>query len=501
MVRRRVALTDLDRGRGNALSGVIEQLAERRLLTVSDGDVEVAHEALLREWPRLRAWLAEDAEGRRLHRRLRDAARAWEGDARDPGGLYRGARLAAALDWAAANDAELSPAERAFLADSRSASERAQRRLRIVLGGVAALLVLAVIAGLVALDQRGDARDEATTGAAQRLGAQALADTSLDRGMLLARQGVALEDSVQTRSNLFATLLKSPAVVGVIGGDGDPLLSLDLTADGRTLSFIDDDGTLSRVDADTRRLKAPRRTVPAASEPTGFHVADFTDDGSRLAVSGGQPYLIDAATRIRLAPIQLASSRQATSVQFSADRRSVIATIENSAINSTVLQRFDARDARALGAPEVVVRSSRLVSVLIVPGGAHVVTTFEGGPTVVRDARSLRAERPAVARVEALEDGRADRRVVDGGDHRAAVRREVHARGLPRRRHLDRRGEDPCRRIDDVRLPAGDRQPRPVIGEVRHGPVGGRPLSWDRPARRLQAAGVGVHPAQRPVVV
>ena len=128
------------------------------------------------------AWLAEDADGRRLHRRLGDAARAWDADARDPGELYRGARLAAALDWAAGHGAELSPTERAFLDDSRSASGRAQRRLRMMLAGVAALLVLAVIAGVVALDQRGDARAEATTAAAQRLGAQALADASLDRG-------------------------------------------------------------------------------------------------------------------------------------------------------------------------------------------------------------------------------------------------------------------------------------------------------------------------------
>ena len=86
---------------------------------------------------------------------------------------------------------------------------------------MAALLVLAVIAGLVALDQRGNARAEATAAAAQRLGAQALAEDDLDRALLLARQGVALHDSPQTRSSLLAALLKSPAAVGVLRGDGD----------------------------------------------------------------------------------------------------------------------------------------------------------------------------------------------------------------------------------------------------------------------------------------
>ena len=50
-------------------------LTDQRLLTVSAGAVELAHEALLREWPRLRGWLEEDAEGRRIHRRLRRRAR------------------------------------------------------------------------------------------------------------------------------------------------------------------------------------------------------------------------------------------------------------------------------------------------------------------------------------------------------------------------------------------------------------------------------------------
>ena len=50
----------------------------------ADDRVEVAHEALLREWPRLRDWIDEDAEGRRLHHHLAVAAREWEAGGRDP---------------------------------------------------------------------------------------------------------------------------------------------------------------------------------------------------------------------------------------------------------------------------------------------------------------------------------------------------------------------------------------------------------------------------------
>ena len=92
--------------------------------------------------------------------------------------------------------------------------------------GSGSLIIQAVIAGLVALDQRGNARGEATAAEAQRLGARALLEDDLDLSLLLARQGVALDDSPQTRANLLAALLRSPATIGVLHGDGDRLISV-----------------------------------------------------------------------------------------------------------------------------------------------------------------------------------------------------------------------------------------------------------------------------------
>ena len=213
VVRRRVVLAELD---VDDAAEVLAVLADARLVTLDANEVEVAHEALLREWPRLRGWLEDDAQGRRVHRQLSAAAREWDAGGRDSGELYRGARLAAALEWWRSHDADLNRTERAFVAESRAAGERSARRLRTVLAGVATLLVLAVVAGLVALDQRGTAREGARAADAQRLGARALVESELDRAVLLARQGVALDDSVQTRGNLLAALVKSPAAIGVI---------------------------------------------------------------------------------------------------------------------------------------------------------------------------------------------------------------------------------------------------------------------------------------------
>ncbi|MCA1481764.1 hypothetical protein, partial [Bradyrhizobium sp. NBAIM08] len=84
----------------------------------------VAHEALIREWPTLQQWLAEDREGLRLHRRLTEAAQTWAGLEHDEAELYRGARLAQALEWALSRPEALSAVEQEFLRAGQAFAER-----------------------------------------------------------------------------------------------------------------------------------------------------------------------------------------------------------------------------------------------------------------------------------------------------------------------------------------------------------------------------------------
>ena len=60
----------------NGANPVVAALIDARLLTLSDGRIELSHEALLREWPRYRTWLEEDRAGRRLHAHLHLGRRA-----------------------------------------------------------------------------------------------------------------------------------------------------------------------------------------------------------------------------------------------------------------------------------------------------------------------------------------------------------------------------------------------------------------------------------------
>ena len=155
------------------------------------------------------------------------AARGWQSAGRDPAELYRGARLASALEWSERHEPELDGLERAFVAASRAEAQlegerqrRANRRLRVLLAGVGALLALAVVAGAIAVSQRGQAREAAVAADAQRVGAEALGREHLDQALLLARAGVELHDSAATRGNLLSVLMRNPAAIGVLPGDG-----------------------------------------------------------------------------------------------------------------------------------------------------------------------------------------------------------------------------------------------------------------------------------------
>ena len=404
VVRARVALDEF----GDEVRPVLDVLTDSRLLTVSEGEVEVAHEALLREWPRLRGWLEDDAEGRRLHRHLRAAASEWDAGGRDRSELYRGARLAAARDWAADHDPELAARERTFLDESVAASERAHRRLRMVLAGVAALLVVAaVIAGAIALNERANARHEAVAADAQRVGAQALSADDLDRSLLLARQGVALDDSLQTRGNLLAALLKSPAAIGVVRGDGDGLVDVDLSPDGGTLAFMEGDGTLRFVDARMRRVSAPPVAVPGQAPCTiaallRFDQLHYSPDGSRIAIGGCRPVILDAATHRVIAHLQFDRDALVYGLRFSPDGRTLYAV--RGSDRGAIVLRFDGRTGRRLSGVARM-RADGFVTAIPTPDGRALVTagSAEGG-TVVRDARTLRALRriPAGAQYTAL---------------------------------------------------------------------------------------------------
>jgi WD40 repeat protein/DNA-binding SARP family transcriptional activator len=292
LVRCRLPRSELERLAG--AERVLAVLTDARLVTTSDGELEVSHEALLREWPRFRGWLEEDRVGRRVHAHLAASAREWDARGRDPGDLYRGARLAAALDWAVERESELNASEREFLDASRAEAEREtrrerrlNRRLRGLLFGVVILLLAAVAAGVVALVKQATASSEARVALARQLGEEAVNEPRIDRAMLLAREAVNLDRSPDTESTLLATLLRSPQAIGTftVPIDARPQ-AVTVSPDGKTLVVPDNNGNLLFYNAATRAFERSR-TVGTAPEPVFY-----SPDGSLMVEVPSAPAIV-----------------------------------------------------------------------------------------------------------------------------------------------------------------------------------------------------------------
>jgi hypothetical protein len=413
VVRRRVPLDEVAPAGDERSRAVLGALVDQRLLSVGEDSVEVAHEALLREWPRLRAWLEEDVQGRALHRHLIGAAREWDQSGRDLGELYRGARLTGALDWARDHDADLNELEREFLQAGRAAAERevadarrraeqeahTSRRLRGLLAVLAGVLVLALVAGGLALTLRGRAERVALVADARRLGAQALLEDELDRSLLLARQGVDLDDSVETRSDLLAALLRSPAATAVLRGDLDGIgQGLGLSRDGRLLAAGDGGGRVAIFDLRTRRLL--RKGFQGHHAMVGD--LEFSPDESLLAVpakgelSRTLPIwdVHDGKVRQQLS---WADDQFVTGVKFSSDGRTLVALTEPDTTDPTgqrrpaFLTRWDVTSGRRLTGP-IRISSQSGDTLLTSPDGARLIVV-NGIETLVLAAGTFRVLR------------------------------------------------------------------------------------------------------------
>lgn len=104
-----------------AMQGVIAVFGGHRLLSFDRDQVsgaptvEVAHEALLHEWDRLREWIEVNREDLLQHRELADAASRWNGAGRDQDYLYTGGRLDEYVQWSETSTMKLTARERDFL--------------------------------------------------------------------------------------------------------------------------------------------------------------------------------------------------------------------------------------------------------------------------------------------------------------------------------------------------------------------------------------------------
>ena len=294
-----------------ALATVIEQLTQARLLTLNEDRIQIAHEALLQTWPRLRDWIEQSRDDLRMRQRIALAAAEWAGAGRDPDLLYRGTPLLAALEWRATRRDLLGPAEHAFLDAARAERDRLQaladerrrrnRRWRRLAG--AALALLAVGASFSALLAY-RAAQEATANARRAAAATEEAHRRFAAALGSAAFGLAGEDPRLALALATESLARSPArnspydaraaiararralADGGLSLLGSPIpageaLGIALAPDGRRLAIAQADGEIHLYDVPGRRLLQRLQ-----GHRGGVRAVAFAPDGRLLASSG-----------------------------------------------------------------------------------------------------------------------------------------------------------------------------------------------------------------------
>ena len=290
---------------------LVDQMVAARLVTSDEGVIELAHEAVVRAWPRLRDWLEDDLEGQRTRHRLTQATEDWSALEFPESELYRGARLAAVQEWVGTAHPQLTDLEERFLvasgelaeAEERSAVELARargrmvRRLRLALGGAMVLLVLALVSGFLAVGQTRKADRSSLSADAARIGAQALVTTDIAKSLLMAVAGARLDPSPVTQRNLDAALAQHPQLVGsaTVPTRSD-LSGLAISSDGSTLAMTDKSHHVWTYNAQTL---TPLKSAQIGDEgPANFDTPiAFSPTGDSLAV-GAPPS--DAGPLLRL---------------------------------------------------------------------------------------------------------------------------------------------------------------------------------------------------------
>ncbi len=400
--RRRAALNELTSRPDDVpdVGSVLNILADARLVTLTEETAEVAHEALIREWPTLRQWLSEDREGLRQHRHLTEAAREWEALGRDPGELYRGARLAQAVEWAETHAGELNALERAYLDASREWAEReaaereAQRqreleaartlaetqaqaahRLRLrnrvitAIGVIA--LILAVLAGVFGA-QSGQNAEEAR----RNLGV-----AEEQRGVAVAAQATAEAERQRAETERRLAASRELAVLANSTLETDPELSILLA-----LQALATTHTKQAEEALHRALQTSRIQRTLVGHTDIVEEVAYSPDGTLLATSGyGRTVRIwDIATgqeRLTL-PVTGDWSHR---IAFHNDGTRLATLSPGKNLESLIVTIWDVVSGRELSVHTLPVRLDQYSDYSISPDWRRLIVGFENGTAEVWD--------------------------------------------------------------------------------------------------------------------
>jgi WD40 repeat protein/DNA-binding SARP family transcriptional activator len=397
------------------MAATIRAFGDARLLSFDrdpgtrGATVEIAHEALLKQWTRLRVWVDESREDLRIGRRLALAARDWLDSGREVSFLATGIRLDQFTAWRDGSGLAVTTDEHDFLdascaervrrqADDRARQDReralerrALRRLRAVVAMLALAAVVASTLTVLAVTQRRQAQQEAMIAEVRELSAAAVTNLDIDpeRSTLLALRAVQLTRSAdgsvrpEAREALHRAVVASRVVLDApaVGG------ALDWSPAGAVFAT---EGPEESGMVEIRSATTGKVILAYHGHATDINDVAFSRDGSMLATAGddGLVKVWNPITGAQLLKVS-GPNPQAWKPSFSADGKLLAAIWRVSGSYAGVVRIVDV----ATGQAREVYAGNPTALAVNGDGTRLAVGTVDPTSIVVLDVRTGRALR------------------------------------------------------------------------------------------------------------
>jgi WD40 repeat protein/serine/threonine protein kinase len=416
--RRRIRTVELTPAGGDnqKMDEVVDAFSHYRLLTF-DRDpqtraptVEIAHEALIRTWQRLRDWLAESRDDLRMHARLVAAVTEWNAASRDDSFLASGTRLDQFETWAAETTLELNQEERAYLEASiaqrnarlaeeaaRQAHEAAlERRSRNRLRALVVVLLVATVGALalsaLAINQQQLAEHNANTATIAQGQAVFNASTAtIAQGQAIFNAQTAVANA-STATVAQGQAVNNAATATIAQGqavnNAQTAVSNAVTATVAQGQAVNNAATAQSnfIRAESQRLAAEAVTVMQASDGN-VELAGLlslraiqTNYSPQADLSLARAALLDYARQLYRHGTKL------TVVALSPDARTVLTGGEDGVVRLWETQ--SGKLVQEIKPPTLAVGLTALWTALFDPSGRAVFTSSAGGNVIVWDAQS-----------------------------------------------------------------------------------------------------------------
>lgn len=269
------------------VKGLVQRLASKRLVVTDEKAVEVAHEALLTQWPLFQQLIQENRQSIRLRNQLTNDCQEWQEEQRSKDYLLSPGRLAVFEEWIKRDRPKLSLLEAAYLQQSREERDRELRFYRFAtVGAVSAALFISIVSIFGTLQWRTADREQIRAQTNFAKASFTVNRDTFDALLEALKAGKQLQKSFWfhndpgLRSEVLGVLAETTNWVreyNRLEGHKNFVWAVSFSPDGQTLATGGWDNTLRLWNAEGKEIEALKDHAGAV---TGI---SFSQDGKFLA--------------------------------------------------------------------------------------------------------------------------------------------------------------------------------------------------------------------------